>query len=139
MTNSFSKDFRNTHFKYKELDKIHGTPYIFTLLRIFRQLKRNAQSVPTTLGWGQLGYLALDLSTAAYASIPNSRVFVRPVHPGAFTIQALPITRAAVPLTEADIAHQKARHDEAICTYTEYQSVEQTLRSQLVEAVHSDF
>ena len=128
MTNSFSKNFRNTHFEYKELDKIHGTPDIVTLLRIFRQLKRNVQSVPTPLGGGQLGYLTLVLSAAAYASIPNSRVFVRPVHPGAFTIQALPITRAAVPLTEADIAHQKARHDEAIRTYNECQSVEQTLR-----------
>lgn len=51
MTSSYSvKAFRGIHFEYKDLDKIHCVPNIDSLLRIFRQLKRNAQSVPMSLG-----------------------------------------------------------------------------------------
>ena len=80
MLTSYSNiDYRTTHFEYKDLHRIHGQPDIDALLRMFRQLKRNAQRVPTTLGGGQLGYLALVLSTVAFDSIPNSAPFVRPL------------------------------------------------------------
>ena len=86
MPNSYSNvDYKSTHFEYKELTKIHGQPDIDSLLRIFRQLKRNAQKVQTILGGGQLGYLALVLSTASYDSITNSLPFARPVLLGTFT------------------------------------------------------
>ena len=85
--NNFSvKDYKTTHFEYKSLDKVHGAPTIESLLRIFWQLKRNAQCVSTTLGGGQLGYLALVLSDAAYDAIPNSAPFVRPSDPGLLVI-----------------------------------------------------
>ena len=64
------------------MDRIHGQPDIDSLLGIFRQLKRNAQRVPTTLGGGQLGYLALVLSDISFNAIPNSAIFVRPVIQG---------------------------------------------------------
>ena len=82
MTNAIFKDFWNTHFEYKTLDKIHGTPDITSLLGLFRQAKRNSLCVPTTLGGGQLGYIALVLTVAAYNAIPNAIAFIRPVHPG---------------------------------------------------------
>ena len=72
MPGSYSiKDYITTHFEYQDLDKIHGQPDVDSLLCIFRELKRNAQQVPTTLGGGQLGYLALVLSHASYNTIPN--------------------------------------------------------------------
>ena len=72
------KDYRSTHFKYKNIDHIHGQPDIDSLLCIFRQLKRNAHRVPTTLGGGQLGYLALVVFTVAYDNIPNYKSFFQP-------------------------------------------------------------
>ena len=73
MSTSFLvKDYKTTHLECQYLDKIHGVPTIDSLLRIFRQLKRNAQCISTTLGRGQLGYLALILSDNVYTIIPNS-------------------------------------------------------------------
>ena len=42
-------------FEYKTLDTIHGEPSMDSLLRVYRQLKRNAQRVRTTLGGGDMG------------------------------------------------------------------------------------
>ena len=51
MTNSYSiNDYRDMYFEYKDIDKIYGQPYINSLLRIFRQLKRNTQHVPNIMG-----------------------------------------------------------------------------------------
>ena len=61
-------------FKYKEITKIHGKPKINTILTVYKQLKRNAQRVPTTLGGGQLGYLALILSAMAYAAFQEQQI-----------------------------------------------------------------
>ena len=80
--NNFSvKDYKTTHFEYKSIDKIHGTPSIDSLLGIYRQLKRNTQCVSTILGGGQLEYLALILSDDAYQTILNSATFVRTADP----------------------------------------------------------
>ena len=87
--------YRTSHFQYQNLDKIHGEPTLDSLLHLFRQLKINAQSVPTTLGGGQLGYLALVLSAADYAAIQNTIPFVRPVDPGVFQYVPTPTVAAA--------------------------------------------
>ena len=71
MNNYSVKDYKTTHFEYTSLDKIHGAPTVDSLLRIFRQLNRNAQCMSTTLDGGQLGYLALVLSDAAYRDVPG--------------------------------------------------------------------
>ena len=85
MKNDYSlNSYRTTHFQYQTLDKIHGEPTLDTLLHLFKQLKINAQSVPTTLGGGQLGYLALVLSQEEYEDIPNTVPFDRPTNPGVF-------------------------------------------------------
>ena len=97
MTNSISKDFRNTHFEYKTLDRIHGKPDITSLLYLFHQIKRNALSVPATLGGGQLGYLTLFLKIAAYNVIPNAHAFFRLVHPGDFIITVPRVLRGDPP------------------------------------------
>ena len=138
-------DYCNKYFEYKTLHKIHGQPTLESLVIIFRQLKRNAQSVPTTLGGGQLGYLALILPPTTYNSIPNSAPFVRPTDPGLFSLSAPAgvATRtgagAVVTLTAADITTQKIAHDERKRQYNETQAVENALRNQLTNAIDGDY
>ena len=77
-----SKDYRSTHFEHKDLTKIHGRPDIDNLLQIFKELKRNAQKVPTNLGGGLLGYLGIVSRDVTYNTIPDTLSFVQPTHPG---------------------------------------------------------
>lgn len=79
-------DYKERYFEYKTLTKIHGRPTIDKLLTLYKQLKRNAQCVPTTLGGGQLGYLALVLNPTMYATIPGATAFVQPADPGPFIL-----------------------------------------------------
>ena len=124
------EDYRTTHFEVKDLTKIHGTPDIDTLLLIFKELKRNAQKVPTRLGGGRLGYLALVVSPTVYATIPTSAPFLRPTHPG-------PFIPSNARLTQAEVISEKAAHKERIRLNTEYNAVEDALRNQLIKAVLS--
>ena len=135
--------YRARFFEYKDLDKIHGQPTIDTIAKMLKQLKRNAQRVITTLGGGQLGFLALVISPTAYNAIPNSAFFSRPVDPGTFTpVGVAPqLTRAAAlaQLTATDIATQKIVHDEKRRQYNECQAVEASLRNQIIDSVESDY
>ena len=45
-------DYRTKYFEHKDLDKVYGQPTIDTIVKLLKQSKRNAQSVPTTLGAG---------------------------------------------------------------------------------------
>ena len=140
-------DYRAKFFEYKTLTKVHGKPTIDTILQVFKQLKRNAQCVPTTLGGGQLGYLALLLKPTAMATIPGATTFVRPTHPGTFTLvqnPTPPSTRAvpnpvAPPLTPAEISVQKTAYDNRLCLYNEVQAVELDLRNLLIEAFEPQY
>ena len=115
------KDYTN-FFQYKELDRIRNQPTLDSLINLLRQVKINAQSVTTTLGGGQLGYLALVISETDYNTIPNSRPFVRPTHPGVFVVNTITAivgvtTRSASEtgnpeISQIDIANQKAAHEE---------------------------
>ena len=91
------------------------------------------------MGGGQLGYLALVPTTIIYNSIHNATYFARPTHPGILTVVMPLATRAnAVPLTAQDIATQKSQHDEALRLYNEYQTVEQALRTHIIDVVPSE-
>ena len=147
-------DYKAAYFEYKELEKIHGQPTVDNLLTLFRQLKQNAQCVTCALGGGQLGYLGLILSEEAYKQIPQAEPFVCPKNLGPFRLvvdstnpaplkrrRAQTVATAAetddptVTFTAADIAQQKATHDESLRAYMECQAVEQALRVQLIKAV----
>ena len=91
MLTSYSIKNIYSHFEYKELKKVEGDPTLDTVLLLHRQVKRNVQSVPTTLGGGQLGYLALVISKSKYDAIPNSTPFEKPQDPGLFEVH-LPTT-----------------------------------------------
>ena len=137
---STTKDYRASHFEYKILDKIHGTPDIDSILRLYKQVKRNLQRVPTKLGGGQLGYLALGIDTATFDALPNSNPFVRPVHPGDFVV-TIPrdLRGTGAVLSSQESMQQKARHDELIRQYDECQAVEQITRSMITEAIDDEF
>ena len=122
----------NDLFEYKELTPIHGKPTIDNLIIIFQQLKRNAQRIPTTLGGGLLGYLALILKPAVFNAIPNAAAFIRPTHPGVFH-------PTGPRLTASEVAEEKAAHEELLRTYNECNTVEQLLRHQLVKAVPNEY
>ena len=87
MLTSYSIKIFYSHFEYKELQKIVGEPTLDTILLLHCQVKCNAQSIPMTLGGGQLGYLALVVPEDTYNSIPTSEPFIRPTDPGKFTLQ----------------------------------------------------
>ena len=78
-------DYRTKFFEHKDLSKIYGQPTIDTIVTLLKEGKRNAQSVSTTLGGGQFGYLWFFLTDADYNRIPGTIPFVRPVDPGSFT------------------------------------------------------
>ena len=86
------------------------------ICKLFKQGKRNAQTVPTTLGEGSLGYLALYIKTVSYTVISNSAPFVWPTDPYVFS-PAYPIgpsTRAGGPdpLIPTKLSTQKIAHNE---------------------------
>ena len=86
MLTSYSIKNIYSHFEYKELTKVEGEPNLDSILLLHQQVKRNAQSVPTTLCGGQLGYLALVISDEKYNLIPNATPFERPQDPGRFEV-----------------------------------------------------
>ena len=78
-------DYRNKYFEHKDLDKIYGQPNIVSICKLFKQGKRNAQCVNTTLGGGQTGYLFLYIEPATFRTIPDTMAVIHPTDPGVFT------------------------------------------------------
>ncbi len=64
-----------------------GEPTLDNVLLLHQQVKRNTQSVPTIIGGGKLGYLALVLPVDKYNAIPSCTPFVQPTDPGTFTLR----------------------------------------------------
>ena len=125
-------DYKERYFEYKDLDKVHGRPTIDGIIKVFRQLKRNAQRIPTSLGGGNHGYLALLLSPNQYDAIPTTQPFIRPANPGIYSI---PAGRT----TAAEISLAKAQYDESLRLFNEVRAVETLLRNQLINAFDSDY
>ena len=145
MSKSYSITGYTNKFQYKELTPIQGTPTLESILLLFRQLKRNAQCIPTKLGGGQLGYLGLILDEAIYTNIPGATRFIRPTDPGIFQVSmpersrtrstSTSSTTSTPSITAVDIANQKSRHEERERQYYECQALEQALRNQIENAI----
>ena len=97
------------------------------ICKLFKQGKINAQTVPTTLGGGQCGYLSLFIKTVSYNAIPNSAPFVHPTDPGLFATspQIGPVTQAgsSLPLNASDVATKKITNYELLREYDEAQAI----------------
>ena len=127
---SSATNYIETHFEYKELDKIHGEPTYDTIKRLHNQVKANAASVPSSLGGGMFGHLGLVLSPRAYALISNAP-FVRPNHPGPLVIPP--------GQTQAQIKALEDQHREALRVFNEVLGVEANLRQQIVSAIEAPY
>ena len=99
---------------------------------IFSELKRNLQKIPTSLGGGKVGYLALILRAPIYNALPGAAAFLRPMDPGPF----LPTNARA---TGAEIATEKAAHNESRRLCYEANVVKNTLRNQIVKAIELEY
>ena len=160
MTNAHSlPDYKERYFEYKELLKVHGKPTLDKIIKVWRQLKRNAQRIPTTLGGGNHGYLALLVTAIEYLNIPGTTAFNKPGAPGIFrpvgtrgAVGAGVRTRSGrgaaapgggpgplIPPTSAEITIQKAVYDENLRQYNEVQCVETLLRNQLINAFDAQY
>ena len=126
---------------------------------MWRQLKRNAQRIPTTLGGCNHGYLALLLTATEYLNIPGTAAFNRPISPGIFSPvgtrggavggirtrsgRGMAAPRgggiAIIPPTAAEITVQKAMYDENLRQYNEVECVETLLRNQLINSFDAQY
>ena len=138
-------DYWSEYFEYKTLHKIHGQTTLESLVILFQQLKRNAQKLQTTLGGGQLEYLALILPPATHNTIPNSTLFVRPTDPDIFSptaptgIVICAGSGAIVTLTVVDITTQKISHNELKRQYNETQAVKSALQMQFTTSIDGNY
>ena len=124
-------DYKNLFFEHPELTMIHGEPTTAGLLTLRNEVKANAMTVHTTLGGGANGHLGLVMDVLAYALIPGTRPYVRPVHPGALTIPNN--------ATQYQIAQQRDAHAEATRLFREANAVERVLVQQIVAAIEPQF
>ena len=114
-------------FPHPNLPKMQGQPSYESIAELQRLLNSNAASVNTTLGDGQLGYLALTIAPAIYAT--HSQVaFVAPVNPGLLPIIPVNATVAAT----SELVRQ---HTESKRAWREYHDVDKALKQQLLGAV----
>ena len=86
--NKTDPDYKNTHFEFPELTRIHGKPTTADLITLQRQARANASTVHSTLGGGHNGLLGLACSPGVYARVPNSAPFIRPAAPGPLNVPA---------------------------------------------------
>ena len=84
-------DYVTKFFEFKTLTKIHGKPSVESLLQPFREVKRNSQTVRTTLGGVHHSYLPSILGPEVYNSIGTKMEITQPEDPGHFVIRSPPI------------------------------------------------
>ena len=124
-------DFKNTYFQHPSLTPVRGEPTYESLTRMYREIKANANSVPTTLGGGNNGHLGLVVSQETYQRIAPNTPFVRPVNPGVLGL--LPNA------TQYQIAQQTATHNRNLKAFVECNLLERTLIQQIKEAIEADY
>ena len=71
----------NTYFPHKIINKIYNKPTYATIYEVIQKIRTNASSVPSTLGGGAHGLLALTMSAPDYFALTGHN-FIEPPHPG---------------------------------------------------------
>ena len=111
---------------------IVGRPDPLSLGILQGELYANAMSVPTELGGGLYGHLALIRPNAEYAALDGAVDYAIPVHPG---VQAVtPAAATAVMITQLN-----RQHDKAVERHMLHANVTNALKQQLLEAVDDMF
>ena len=94
-------------------------------------MNNNAGSVPTTLGGGAHGYLALTTPGNPFFAL-NGAIFQPPNDPG-------PLPQIPPNVTAAQIRHLERTHKEAKRIYQEYIAVGNALKKQLLSAIDETY
>ena len=118
------------YLEFPNLTKIHGEPTFNSIKTLHNELKTNSQTVPSNLGGGTHGHLGLVLNHQQYALLSNAP-FIAPPHPGTLIIP---------PGTTQHMTNTlKEQHAETLRVFTETQTVEKTLRQQIIAAVEASY
>ena len=118
------------YFEFLNLTKIHGEPTFDSIKTLHNELKTNSQTVPSNLGGGTHGHLGLVLNHQQYALLSDAP-FIALVHPGILVIP---------PGTTQHMTNTlKEQHAETLRVFTETQTVEKTLRQQIIVAVEASY
>ena len=123
-------DYINGYFEFPILDKIHGEPNYKSLKTLKKQLKANAQCIPSELGGGNHGHLVLVLSPQEYTQVSNT-AYVRPVHPGQYVPQP--------GLFQHEAMRLHLEHMERHRVFKEANNVEKALIKQIVAAIDAEY
>ncbi len=109
-----------------------GRPDPLTLGILQGELYANAISVPTELGGGLYGHLAIIMPAVEYMLMDGTIDYVAPPHPG---VQAdMPAAATAVQITQLN-----RQHDKALECHMLHANVANALKQQLLEAVDGMF
>ena len=121
----------STLFPHPELTAIpnDAKPDYASLKIIHQQLNANAMAVPSDLGGGNHGHLALVIPAAQYNAIPNTAPWVEPAHPG-----PNPVYPVAAP-TGPVIAAVDRQFKHALEAFRSCNSTQAVLKRLLISAV----
>ena len=75
-------NYRSQYFPNVEVTRIRGRPEYASLYKLYKEIKANAASVPSTLGGGQHGHLGLCIPPVKYQRLSRTP-FIKPADPGA--------------------------------------------------------
>jgi len=120
--------WQHTHKKNPSttLRKTHGNPTYNDIQHLYKQVKANAASVPSTLGGGQHGHLGLTTNTTTYARIASTP-YVRPAAPAPLGPNNLG--------TAAQINENRRTYNLAVASYHQANLIEKTILNQIQEAL----
>jgi hypothetical protein len=118
-------------FPHSDLTSIMGKPTYATVCKLQKELYANARTIPSMLGGGNNGRLALVMTDAEYLVISDVN-YDEPIHPGAQPMYQANATAAQI--TEAN--HQ---YDAALLQVSLHVSVINALRQQILCAVDNKY
>ena len=127
MTRSIkASHYKENLFPHSELTKIAGKPTYPGILNLRREVNANLASVPSTLGGGQFGHMALGLKADTYTRLTSAVAYARPEDVGTFTPGAA---------TGEALANAKQTHADAAADFLEVNVLERTIINQLQAAL----
>jgi hypothetical protein len=118
-------------FLHPELTIIVGKPTYATVRKLQKELYANAKTIPSMLGGGHNGHLALVMTDAEYIII-SAINYIKPVHPGAQPIHQ-------VNATAAQITKANRLYDESLLQVALHVSVINALRQQILCTVDNKY
>ena len=128
---SSTTDSNTRSFPHPTLTTIIGKPTYASLRQLQKELYANAKTVPSTLGGGQHGHLAIVMPPADYLALAAVPYDV-PIHPG--PQPAHPAGATAAQITEAN-----RLYDQTLTLVALHVSITNALRQQLLVAVDNKY